>query len=227
MNTLLAAVCWMSCPELGCSCRRQEHRVGVWRGDVLHFMWAHTQLDAVVRPYHPVTWHTAAAFMDIGHWPFWHCQAASLPRHAIDASPNVCAARTWKLWVVNRRCSHDGETRLQWSWLVNWRFSGHRSDGQFLWKVKRGRQSLYGIGCVVDVVTGLVIRLSALCLCQHTVQRQKVGCVHWMVRDPLSSVRRQLLGNVWWHGGQGCRGHVASVAWPWLPIHDHCVRWWC
>ena len=96
-----------------------------------------------------------------------------------------------------RRAYHDADQSLGDSPVIDLTVS---FDGSWM---KRGHQSLYGIGGVIDVVTGLVIDTVVLSL---YCQRCAYASTWYNGKGSAAFI------GIWWHGGQGCRDHVGSVA---------------
>ena len=74
-------------------------------------------------------------------------------------------------------------------------------DGSWM---TRGYKSQYGVGCVVEVITGLVIDLQVMSLyCQR--------CAYASTRH---GGRHTAAFKVGWHGGEGCRAAVHPLHQP-------------
>ena len=100
-------------------------------------------------------------------------------------------------------------------------------DGSWM---TRGHKSLYGIGCVVEVVTGLVIDFAVLSLycqsCSYASKRHggqnTTGFQQWHEQHTDYKLP-WLLG---WHGDDSCRDFVGAFCRvPSFPIYDDTVGW--
>ena len=92
-------------------------------------------------------------------------------------------------------------------------------------RMTRGHKSLYSIGFVVDVLTGLVLDLQVILYCQRCAyaSAQYSGIAIAAFRewfDTRAGVQSQLPGVIRRHGISSCRASVDSITEPWLQIHN-------
>lgn len=93
---------------------------------------------------------------------------------------------------------------------------------------KRGFTSKYGIGCCIEVLTGLVIDfevLSKFCNLCDKMKRKTKGRPQDFQGKPQAKLQPKLRRLFSRHGSRGCQATLAAIGIIWVSIYHYGVRW--